>query len=238
MTSKLKIIFVVIGCFIGLITTSQLASNVDLSGSFPYDLIQARQEFLQDLSEEQNLLQNRISLLREQINELNESRIFDESDGSLERLDHLKRRVGLQTQNGAGLLIVLDDGDLAGLNEDNLSEGLIHAADLRDLINILRSAGAKSLAVNNQRIIASSTISSVGSNILVNNVAVQAPYNVFAIGDQDTLVSRMQSADVLIDLKKRFSDKKINLTIQTKDYITIPIYNGSFRTKFIENQIQ
>ena len=60
--------------------------------------------------------------------------------------------------------------------------------DLQDLLNELRNAGAESLALNERRIIASSSIVPFADGSLtVDNVTIRRPYVFAAIGDPDTL---------------------------------------------------
>jgi uncharacterized protein YlxW (UPF0749 family) len=54
-----------------------------------------------------------------------------------------KKDVGLETAKGDGVEVSLNDGVLVKRDEaDTIDQSLIHAADLRDLVNVLRSARA------------------------------------------------------------------------------------------------
>ena len=55
--------------------------------------------------------------------------------------------------------------------------------DLQGVVNALWAAGAEAVAVNGQRLTASSAIRQAGDAILVNFTPVTAPYRVEAIGD-------------------------------------------------------
>jgi len=235
MNTKLKIIFVSLGLFIGILTTSQLITSVPVNSTFLLDQIKAKEEFLKTLSDEQVALQSKIVLLRERISRINDDNKLSQQQGVLDKLQNLKKLVGLDTIKGTGIEISLNDG-MKNYREDNemVSLYLIHAGDLRDIINILRAAGAKGIAINNQRILSTTSIISVGNSILVNNVNLAPPYVLNVAGDQEILLRRLQDTKVLPDLKKRIADKKIKMKIQSKNFLTIPIYNGSFRTKHIK----
>lgn len=235
MSVKLKVIFVVLGLFIGVLTTSQLITSVPVNSTFLLDQIQAKEDFLKSLSDEQVSLQSRIVLLRQRIAQISEDNKLSQQQGVLDKLQNLKNQVGLEVIKGPGIEISLEDGlDSRKGGDEMASPYLVHAGDLRDIINILRAADAKGISINNQRILATTSIISVGNSILVNNVNLAPPYTISAAGDQEILFRRLRDAKVLPDLKQRIADEKIKMSVQDKSFLIIPIYNGSFRTKHIE----
>ncbi len=232
MPSKLKLIFVVLGTLIGVLITSQFLTSVPVNSNFPVDQLQSREELLSDLNKEQNALQSRIVLLRDKIDKIN--RENTQEQGLISNLNRLKASVGLEAQTGPGIEISLNDGDESLRNTDEtISSYLIHAADLRDIINAMRAADATAISVNNQRILSSTSIISVGNTILINNVNVAPPYTINVVGEPEKLLRYIQDDQVLEDLKKRISVGQIEMNIGDKRFVTVPIFNGSFRTKYI-----
>ena len=111
---------------------------------------------------------------------------------------------------------------------------LIHAADLRDIMNLLFSAQADGVAINDQRVIASTPISSVGNTILVNNFHVLPPFVITVVGDRELLMQRLNDAKALPDLEKRARSQKISYGYKPTENLTLPVYNGDFRLEYTE----
>ncbi len=87
---------------------------------------------------------------------------------------------------GPGLTVSLDDRAASGL-DSSATQGRVTDQDLRIVINALWSGGAEALTVNGLRIGPGTFVRTAGSVILVDITAVQAPYEVDAIGDAAAL---------------------------------------------------
>ena len=90
------------------------------------------------------------------------------------------------------------------------------------------------MAINDQRVIASTPISSVGNTILVNNFHVLPPFTITAIGDEELLLQRFNDPKALPDLVKRTKGQKIQLNFKANAGLVVPEYSGDFRLKYIE----
>lgn len=88
---------------------------------------------------------------------------------------------------GPGLRITVEDGPARAPGEETLSR--VQDQDLQLLVNGLWSVGAEAVAVDGQRLTATTAIRSAGSAILVDLVPLTGPYVVEAIGD----AQRMQT---------------------------------------------
>src|SRR5690606_30062919 len=127
--------------------------------------------------DEQSYLQSRIVSLRKQIEDA-EGLIEDHTQTvNFEIIEELKRDIGLTEVKGEGLEIIM--GDMA------------QASDIRDIINILNAASADAISINGQRIISNSSISSVGTTILINNAHIAPPFLITAVGDSDLMLQRL-----------------------------------------------
>lgn len=122
---------------------------------------------------------------------------------------------------GPGVLVAMDDRTATGT--------LIYSGDLKDILNILRYGGAEAIAINGQRVVATTAIHEAGRNLLINRIPVNRtsgiPYEIAAIGDAAKLEGYLRSTYGLIgDLEA--SGVKIN--ISTEDQIEIPAYTGGY----------
>lgn len=231
LSQKAKIVFILTGVFVGLLVTAQFRSAIPTT-TFPYDELDAQQDLIESYTDEQEILKNKIVYLREQIQlkQAEASQTIEQSN--LDLLNSLKEEVGLTTLKGEGIEIIMNDG----IKRDpaNVDQYLIHAADLRDVINVLFAAGAEAVAINDQRVINSTTINAIGNTILVNNAHLAAPFTIKALGDPEILSNRLHQLDPLPDLKKRFFEDKIQFQISKKNLLTVPLYTSDLHFKFLE----
>lgn len=228
------IILVVIGIVTGLLLTWQFATGLPLSSNFPTDEIEARDELLNDFLDEQGYLQSRIVFLRNEIDEAHKV-IEEQSEiASLPFLDDLKQDIGLSEIRGAGVEILLDDSPFAIREGVEVSdENLVQAADIRDIVNVLNAANADAISVNNQRVIATSPITSVGTSLLINNAYVAPPFTINAVGDSEIILQRLLNESLLAELYERVSTNHLSMQISVKNIVDIPIYNGNLRTNYL-----
>lgn len=227
-------VFVLTGAFIGLLLTVQFKSAVP-SASYFYDELTAQKELIDSFLADQGLLKTQIVSLRSEIDVTQESAKEAVQTNNLETLKTLKKEVGLDMAKGAGVQITLNDGLFVNREgADTISQSLVNASDLRDLVNLLRSAKVDAIAINDQRVIASSSITSVGNTILVNNYNLLPPFNIIAIGDADLIMQRLNDSSTLPDLKKRVSELKIQFSAEDVAHLVAPVYNGNLSIKLIK----
>jgi uncharacterized protein YlxW (UPF0749 family) len=103
------------------------------------------------------------------------------------RLRDLEAATGLAQVRGDGARVTLVDGEtpidpMTGLRDE---KGRIQDSDLQQAANDLWAGGAEAIAVNGQRLTATSTIRQAGEAILVDFRPVASPYEILAIGPDD-----------------------------------------------------
>lgn len=226
--------YMIVGIFIGLIVTWQFKATVPITSSFPTDEIEAKKVLLKDFLDEQKYLQSRIVFLRDEITKSHSKVESISQESNISVLDELKNNVGLFKVSGSGLEIELDDGRSAVRDKINISDDkLIQASDIRDIVNLVNASRPLGISVNGHRIIATSTISSVGNTVLVNNSYIAPPFTINVVGDIDILLQRLLNKQLLSAIYKRQSKGDIVFKIRPKDFIVVPTYNGDLRTSHI-----
>lgn len=231
---RTKFVFIVTGVFIGMLVTSQFKSAVP-TGSYLYDQLTIQKELIQSFIDDQTLLKSKIVSLRKKIEENQEKIRMTSEQNNLEILRELKKDIGLETAKGDGVVISLNDGLFVNRdNAENINQSLVHASDLRDLVNLLRTAEVNALAINDQRVIASTPITAVGNTILVNNFHLLPPFTIQAIGDQELIAQRLKDPSVLPDLQKRVKELNIQYSVENKTNLVIPVYNGNLTVKYLQ----
>jgi len=188
------------------------------------------------LSNRQESLKREISLLQKEIASKEASLEINQQETSL--LDKLRRTVGIKEISGFGIEIILDDSPQAKrdlLSIDDAS--LIHAADIRDLTNLLKIVGVRNIAVNDQRLSNQSSIVCVGNSILIDNTRILPPIIVQATledAGQYQIVEEYLKGGTLQDIKYRQQTSDLVFYWSAQNKITLPAYSGSFSTKFLE----
>jgi uncharacterized protein YlxW (UPF0749 family) len=89
---------------------------------------------------------------------------------------------------GPGVRITVTD------NPDGSADGRVRSSDLRLLVNGLWRAGAEAVAVNGRRLSTLSAIVNANIAVQVNRVPLTPPYVVTAIGDVNSLLSRLDAS--------------------------------------------
>ncbi len=227
---KFAVSFALTGLVLGLLLTWQFKTEVPKGDTFPVDEIDARKDLLKSFLDEQSYLQSRIVFLR---NEIEKAQSLIESrtkDVNIETLDKAKRKIGLSVVEGEGIEIVIDDSPTASREGANISDALlVQASDIRDLVNMLNAAKADAISINNQRIIAQSPISSIGTSILINNSYISPPFTINAVGDSGSIMQRILNEALLPSIYKRSKKGEIRFKADPKAFLSIPIYNGDFK---------
>jgi uncharacterized protein YlxW (UPF0749 family) len=129
-------------------------------------------------------LQDRADELRDEVATLREREL---GGAAVARLRNLEAATGLAPVRGAGAKIRLSDGPtpINPLTGDRKTEARVKDTDLQLASNALWAGGAEAIAINGQRLTATSTIRQAGEAILVDFRPVSSPYEVIAIGPED-----------------------------------------------------
>jgi len=228
--NKIAFLLFLTGVVLGLFLTAQWKAKPSrvTSPVIPYTSLRETRDILQAENEE---LKNQIAGLQNQINQtqglLKKGRVV--SSMTLEQLERLKTEVALTPAVGNGVKIVLADSPTGPASE----ETIVHAADLRDLMNLLWGSGATAISINNQRISAFTSIDCIVNTILINNVRLTSPFEIKAIGNQNQMLKNLKDEGILSDLHRRKSLGLI-FEVSKSNRLELPAYNGSYNISFAE----
>jgi len=137
------------------------------------------------------------------------------------QLEQLQMIEGTQAVEGPGIQISIND---------RKAPFPLSTDDMARLINTLKFAGAEAISLNGQRIVGSTAIVLSGSSIiLVNGVPINRtegiPYELNAVGDQDTLFdyfSKLEAPNL------KLSSMVVSIAKKT---LPIPSYKGAYLFK-------
>lgn len=139
-----------------------------------------------------------------------------------QELKETEELLGKTSVTGEGIIIKLANG----------GEQQVNAEDLLELINLLKNAGAEAISINDQRIVANSSIICDGSVIRINGEKVGAPFTIKAIGLPEMLKNTYRNGGYLWMLKYNYS---LQVDFKTSDNVIIPKYTGTYSFDYAQN---
>lgn len=182
---SIVIVTLILGVFISL----QLKSiNIENHGVTTIKRGEQLLQELQTLKKEEQTLQSEVNTLKEDIQS------YKNYDGSSELKDEIKyyeKLAGYTDINGEGINITIESLNNS-LNEDSSNSINYNFDLLLSIINKLNAAQAKAISVNNIRIVYDSYFHLENDDLYINNMKIQEPFEIKAIGNPDTLSSALQ----------------------------------------------
>ncbi|MEH1014732.1 DUF881 domain-containing protein [Micromonospora sp. CPCC 206060] len=144
------------------------------------------------------------------------------------RLRDLEAATGLVRVRGDGVVVRVADAPskadaVTGQGGTNL--GRVLDSDLQKIANGLWSAGAEAIAINGQRLTATSTIRAAGGAILVDYRPVTGPYEVSAIGP-DELEDRFNDSLAARLMRNVADEHGLSFAVRGADDLTLPAASG------------
>lgn len=139
-------------------------------------------------------------------------------------MENLKVKAGLVEVEGPGVTVKLEDSTIKPKQGEDPNLFLVHEDDLLKLSNELFAAGAEAVAINEQRLIATSEVKCAGPTISINNTRIGSPYIIKAIGEAKTLETSLLMRGYTVETLKSWG---IRVSIARADIIRIPAYKGA-----------
>ena len=140
--------------------------------------------------------------------------------------------IGLTNLEGPGVEITLrDDQSPIGIL-DNISDHIIHDADIRVIVNDLKNAGAEAISINGQRVVNTTAITCIGNVIKVNDERITSPFTIKAIGFPESL----SGIDMIGSYIYYLREAGISVTIKKSNKVEIPKYTGLISAKYMSIQ--
>jgi uncharacterized protein YlxW (UPF0749 family) len=177
------------------------------------------------LQDEQTSLRAQLTDLRRQLDDI--QRTGSAQSGAVRevqaRIDELRTSAGLTEVRGEGVVVSIDTVKAPGTKEP---ERVCLAPDLTDVVNTAWMGGAQAVAINSERIVASSSVYCVGSTIVVNGSIVAAPFAVSAVGPASGLLAAMDDPAQLRDLKRRRDQFAVDMKVARATQLVLAPYTG------------
>jgi uncharacterized protein YlxW (UPF0749 family) len=181
------------------------------------------------LQSQQADLKSRIVALRKQIQDIEQ-----QGAGSAAtvkdlntRLDQARIAAGLIPLTGTGIVLKLEDSSQPVPPDGNEADYLAGASDIRTVVALLWQSGAEAIAVNGERITASTAIIDIGGSVLINAAYIAGPYQISAIGPTD-LFTRLSKAQGWVEfVSTRRGSFGIGISWAEPEAVEVPAFAGS-----------
>jgi uncharacterized protein YlxW (UPF0749 family) len=219
-----------VGLTLGLLLS--LAWQSPAGGSIRESIPQPARVWLsiERLEAEQRKLKATLVELRQEL-----SRRQQAAAASTDRLEALKAELerqrflaGLTSVRGPGVLVVLDDSQAHIPSRADANRYIIHEYDLRDVVNLMWMAGSEAIAVNDERLVSSTSIYCLGSTVMVNDTRLSPPYQVRAIGNPRVQQEYLRNPSYLQELKTKQRVYSLRFEVKGVSDMVLPAYNGGF----------
>lgn len=184
-----------------------------------------------DLQARQDELKAEITDLRGRIGELERTgpgaaAVVSELNADLEAA---RMAAGLVPLEGPGVVFRLEDADVGGVFDGDL---LVTARDVRTLIEELFLAGAEAVAVNGERVVATTAVIDIGGSVLVNSAYLAPPFVISAIGPPDLYGRVAASASFVEFVRARVEGAGIRLSFAEPETVAVPAFAGNVTIRY------
>jgi uncharacterized protein YlxW (UPF0749 family) len=186
--------------------------------------VQTRNNLVNDIKARQSetdQLQQQADNLRDQVSRLRDTAL---AGTDLADLRAQEARVGVARVRGNAAVVRLSDAPtqvdpVTGQSGNNL--GKVQDRDLQAVCNQLWHDGAEAIAINGQRLTATSTIRTAGATILVDFRPILSPYEVDAIGPGD-LDKRFTNSATGQLFRELVTDYHMAFSVNHQNNVTLP----------------
>ncbi len=226
----LTLVGLVLGIFISMEWQAPVA-KAPVTSDYPREL---GRETIQRLEAEQKELKQVIADRRVELAGLQKDAASRKSAlaGLNTELESQRMLAGMVALTGPGVQVILDDSNVKTIPQgEDPAHYLIHDYDLRDVVSLLWQVGAEAIAIDDERVVASTSIYCVGSTILVNETRMSPPYKIVAIGPP-SMEDALNSQARLQNLKQDVRQYSIQLKISQSKELKIPAFSGRFSSRY------
>jgi uncharacterized protein YlxW (UPF0749 family) len=141
-----------------------------------------------------------------------------------------ERSAGMTPVAGPGIRVTFDDAG-SGCRSAQQQDCRIQDLDLQLAANTLLALGAEGVAVNGERLIATTAIRGAGRAILVNYRVLAPPYVVEAVGDARQLARDLPETPLARDFEAWTGQYGLGFSWEAVEQLTLPSYGGSLRLR-------
>ncbi|MGH8990821.1 MAG: DUF881 domain-containing protein [Acidimicrobiia bacterium] len=153
-------------------------------------------------------------------------RLSDRAAADAGRVRDVQLQAGTVPMTGPGLEVILSDSDRAADAPADRAALAVHDVDLQLVVNALWASGAEAVAVNGQRLVATSPIRAAGETITVNFRPLVPPYKIAAIGAVKVVFERAEVGERY----RRFAEELgFGFQVKARSQLSVPAFLGTLQ---------
>lgn len=222
---SIALICVVLGFMLAVQFKTTAANPKTLSMERVQDMV----EQLDTVTQKNEELADEVVSLRQKLAQAGDySQAMEALGQELKRVNMLS---GLEPVKGPGLIVTLTDSTQPLQPGENPNLYTVHDEDILKVVNELRAGGAEAIAVNEQRLIATSEIRCAGPTVLVNTNRIAHPFVIKAIGNPETLEASLRMRGGHLEFLDYWGVKSQLKKVETME---LPAYKGALKFQFAE----
>lgn len=207
---------------LGMMLATQFKNVQRVGGNVSLQRTQELTSEVQKLKSENEKMENQIREYDQKIWEYEQAA---KDGGGLtqavyDELDRMRILAGLVELEGPGVIVNVNTRTFSSQGQFISN---VYYEDLLKLVNELNAAGAEALAINDERLIATTEIRNAGDYIVINTNRHSVPFELKAIGNPETLEAALKLLGGVADELSQVLDIKI----ERHDKIKIPRYSRS-----------
>lgn len=229
---KWQISVALVCIILGVLIAVQFQTQKSISEAVPTRRVEELANMLKSAKDSQKFLDQEESSLKKQ---LSQAAFDDQDDNKIieEEVKKINILAGLTEVAGPGVIVTLDDSQKAPKAGEDPNLYIIHNEDILKVVNELWAAGAEVMAVNGQRLTATSEITCAGPTISINQTRLAPPYVITAIGNPNTLDAAFHLRGGIFEALGYFAKQYgIQVKVEKKDQVILPPYKGSENLKY------
>lgn len=218
---------VLVSLVLGVILSLQFRITRDIQHNEAIRRTQELADQVEQMKKEHEVLQAQLLRMRGQMENLSTGPLASQIK---EEMNLAMIFAGLTKLTGSGVEVTLKDSNASQKLTDNPNLYLVHDEDILKVVNELKAAGAEAIAINGQRMIATTEISCSGPTIRINRKPLVPPFVITAIGNPETMEGALKMRGGVTDYLQFFG---IQVSVKKLEQLTIPAYSGSIKSDYI-----
>lgn len=221
------LVLAITGLVLGVLLTVQFRVTKDITKNPQAYRVQPMVTKIDEARSERDQKQEKVNKMRSELDRITAG---TELGVFRDELNVARIEAGLTALIGPGVEITMNDSNSPVQPGNNPNLYVLHDEDVLRVLNELRAAGAEALAINDQRVLATSEIRCVGPTILINrNQRLTPPFIITAIGNQDNMVNSLKMRDGVVDALQFWG---IQISIKKVSQVNMPAYVGGVSFDF------
>lgn len=205
---------------LGFLVATQVRASRVLSTQVqvPTRNVYAMATLLREERQARQALEEQVMQLRKQLEnyEGTASQGRNVAESMTKEVETLRTALGLKAMQGPGVTVRLDDPQVQVRGGPPV---VVTYQDVVSVINELWAAGAEAIAINGQRITATTGFSQVGGTVVVNLQRLNQPFVIAAIGDPATLEGALNIRGGMVEGLRALG---LRITIKRQERLVVP----------------